>query len=237
MNIFVTGTEFGIGKTLVTAGLSAVMQSLGYNTGVYKPIQTHSIDEGSFLISPDLAFIKMFDPYITTHATYLFKSQALPCIASEIEHNQIETDRIITDYTLMAKKCDTIIVEGNGSIFTPISAEMCSLDIAKMLKLPVVIVTKPDENSVSNVLLMIKAIQDTGLKVQGIIINKYPQASLNSSVKAFPRLIEEYSDAKIIGVIREFKRDSIRASMLIDVVLNGIDLEKTFSMKIPKLNV
>lgn len=237
MNIFITGTEFGIGKTFVTAGLSAVMQSLGYNTGVYKPVQTHSIDEGSFLISPDLAFVKMFDPYITTHATYLFKSQTLPCIASEIENNKIETDRIITDYSLLAKKCDTIIVEGNGSLFTPIAPDLCSIDIARMLKLPVVIVTKPDENSVSNVLMMIKTILDAGLQIQGIIINRYPSASINPSVRAFPRLIEEYSDAKIIGVVREFKRDSIKASMLIDVVLNGIDLERTFSMKIPKLNI
>lgn len=237
MNIFVTGTEFGIGKTFVTAGLAAVMQSLGYNTGVYKPVQTHSIDEGSFLISPDLAFVKMFDPYITTHATYLFKSQTLPCVASELEKNRIEVDRILTDYALLAKKCDTIIVEGNGSIFTPIAPDVRSIDIARMLKLPVVIVTRPDENSVGNTLMMIESIKQAGLQIQGIIINKYPAASVNPSVKAFPRLIEEYSDAKIIGVVREFKRDSIRASMLIDVVLNGIDLEKTFSMRIPKLNI
>lgn len=237
MNIFVTGTEFGIGKTFVTAGLSAVMQSLGYNTGVYKPVQTHSIDEGSFLISPDLAFVKMFDPYITTHATYLFKSQTLPCVASELENNKIEIDRITTDYSLLAKKCDTIIVEGNGSMFTPVAPDIRSIDIARILKLPVVIVTKPDDNSVGNVLMAIQSIQEAGLKIHGIIINKYPAVSANPSVKAFPRLIEEYSDAKIIGVIKEFKTNSIRASMLIDAVLNGIDLEKTFAMKIPKLNI
>lgn len=237
MNIFVTGTDFGIGKTLVSAGLSAVMQSLGYNTGVYKPVQTNSIDEGSFLISPDLAFIKLVDPYITTHSTYLFKSPALPCIASEIEKTKIDIDKIITDYTLLARKCDTLIVEGTGSLMTPVTSELFSIDIAKKLNLPVVIVTKPDANSLSTVLLMVEKIKAEGMKLQGIIINKYPAGSLDSSVKAFPRLVEEYSDAKIIGVIREFKRDSIKASMLIDFVLNGVELEKTFSMKIPKLNI
>ncbi len=237
MNIFVTGTEQGIGKTLVSAGLSAVMQSLGYNTGVYKPVQTHSIDEGTFLISPDLAFIKLVDPYITTHSTYLFKSPSLPCIASEVERTKIDVDKIVTDYTLLAKKCDTLIVEGTGSLMTPITSELFSIDIAKRLNLPVVIVTKPDADSLSTVLLMIEKIKAENMKLQGIIINKYPAGSLDPSVKAFPRLIEEYSEAKIIGVIREFKRDTIKASMLIDFVLNGIDLEKTFSMKIPKLNI
>lgn len=237
MNIFVIGTEFGVGKTFVTAGLSALMQSLGYNTGVYKPIQTHSVEDGSLLISPDLAFVKLADSYITTYATYLLKSHSDPCLAFENEKIELNTEKIMTDYSLLARKCDTVIVEGNGSILTPLNSDLYSIDIAKILNLPVVIVTKPDINSLSNVLLMVQKIRDYGLTLHGIIINKYPVGTSDTSIKAFPRLVEEHSNTKIIGVIREFKNESIKASMLIDTILNGVDLEKTFSMKIPKLSI
>ena len=69
MNIFVTSIDNSGGKTVISAGIAAVMQSLGYKAGVYKPIQTGAVDKGKYLISPDLAFVKILDPYITTHST------------------------------------------------------------------------------------------------------------------------------------------------------------------------
>ena len=40
MNIFVKGTDTDVGKTFITSALAALMQSLGYKTGVYKPFQS-----------------------------------------------------------------------------------------------------------------------------------------------------------------------------------------------------
>ena len=66
MQVFVTGTDTGIGKTVVTAGLAAVMQSLGYKAGVYKPVQSGAEEKNGFLISPDLSFVKQLDFYVET---------------------------------------------------------------------------------------------------------------------------------------------------------------------------
>ena len=57
MNIFVTGTDTDIGKTVVTAGIAAVMQSLGYKAGVFKPFQSGAEEKNGFFVSPDLAFV------------------------------------------------------------------------------------------------------------------------------------------------------------------------------------
>ena len=61
MNIFVTGTDTDVGKTIITAGLAAVMQSLGYKAGVYKPFQSGAVEKNGFLVSPDLAYVKKLD--------------------------------------------------------------------------------------------------------------------------------------------------------------------------------
>ena len=54
LNLYVTSTNINDGKTFLTAGLAATMQSLGYKTSVYKPIQTGGIDIEGFMQSPIL---------------------------------------------------------------------------------------------------------------------------------------------------------------------------------------
>ena len=80
LNLYITSANKKEGKTLLTAGISATMQSLGYTTSVYKPIQTCGKELNGFMQSPDLTLIKTIDPYISTHFTYLFKSSTEPLI-------------------------------------------------------------------------------------------------------------------------------------------------------------
>ena len=71
----------------------------------------------------------------------------------------------------------------------------------------------------------------------GVIINKFSVYSENIEIKTFPQLIEKYSDAKVLGLIRNFKEKSVKANVLINEILNGIDIEDVLRMKITKLNL
>ena len=75
LNLYVTSVNKNDGKTFFTSGLAATMQSLGYSTCVYKPVQTSGLEINGFMQSPDLTMIKALDPYIDTHFSYLFKSE------------------------------------------------------------------------------------------------------------------------------------------------------------------
>ena len=77
MNIFVTGIGNNSGKTIISAGIAAVLQSVGYKVGVYKPVQIGAIDKETYLLSPDLALVKMLDQNITTHSTFMMKSKSM----------------------------------------------------------------------------------------------------------------------------------------------------------------
>lgn len=231
-NVFIAGINSGCGKTVISAGIAAVMQSLGYKTGVYKPIQTGAINKGKYLISPDLAFVKMLDPYITTHATYMFAEKTLPAITT----NSIEIQDISKDFHLLSEKTDTLIVESIGGLMTPLNKNLFTYNIPLAFKLPVVFVVSPSNDSVNNYFNEINTAKTAGLDIQGVIINKYPVDSENPEIKSFPTLIEEYCDVKVLGLIRSFKGDSVQANTLITEILNGIDLEDLFKMKIPKLN-
>ncbi len=231
-NIFITGINSNCGKTVISAGIAAVMQSLGYKTGVYKPIQTGAIDKGKYLISPDLAFVKMLDPYITTHATHIYTEKTLP---ATIE-NAADMQEITKDYNILSEKTDTLIVEAIGGLMTPLSKNLYTYHIPKLLNLPIIFVVNPSNDNVNNYFNEINTARTAGLDVLGVIINKFEVDSDSPEIKHFPALIENYSDVKVIGLIRKFKGNSVKADTLITEILNGIDLEDVFRMKIPKLN-
>lgn len=237
MNIYVTGLNKGCGKTIISAGISAVMQSLGYKACVYKPIQTGAIDKGKYLVSPDLTFVKMLDPYIITHSTYMMTNKALPEVSSEAENIKIDINDIKKDYKTLTKKAETIVVEAPCSIMSPISGNLFAYNIPLNLKIPAIIVITPSSDNVGAYLSEINSAKSIGLDVAGVIINKYPAYSESLEVKTFPSLIEKYSDVKVLGLIRNFKGKSVSASGLITEILNGIDVQDVFKMKIPKLNM
>lgn len=238
LNIFITGTDINVGKTFITAGLAATMQSLGYSTCVYKPIQTGSIEKSGFAQSPDLVFIKTIDPYIKTYSSYLLKQSATPVIAAESEYITIDKKVIKKDFEMVSNDHDCVIVESTGGIMTPLAPNFLMSDMVKMLDLPVVVIIKPEAGVVNQALLTINHAISKGIKVRGVIINDFPERITDIDIKTTPRLIEEYSDAKILGIVRNFPNvKKINPNDLITDILNGIDIESVFDVKISKLDV
>jgi len=237
MNIYITGINKECGKTVISAGIAAVMQSLGYKACVYKPVQTGAIDKGKYLISPDLTFVKMVDSYITTHSTYMLAEKVLPVISDKKEKTEISIKNIKKDYSVLCKKAETIIVEAPCSLMSPIAADNFAYEIPLELKTPIVLVITPSADSLGQYLSEINSAKSIGLDILGVIINKYPVYSEIPEIKLFPELIEKYSDVKVLGLIRNFRAKSISANTLITEIINGIDLEDVFRMKIPKLNM
>lgn len=238
MQVFVTGTDTDVGKTVVTAGLAAVMQSLGYKAGVYKPFQSGAEEKNGFLISPDLSYVKKLDFYVETLCTYLLKPPTAPYIAAEIDGININPASVRRDYQTMKQTCEAVIVEGAGGLMVPVTKDTLMVDIAKMLDIPLLIVIRPDLGTINHTLLTINEAKSAGLDIAGIIINRYPQGSNDIAIKTAPRLIEEYTDANILGIIPEIPNfEIVKPGALINIFVNSIDIEKIFRIKIPKLNL
>lgn len=238
MNIFITGTDVNVGKTFITAAIAALMQSLGYKTGVYKPFQIGAEEKNGFLMSPDLAYIKKVDGFLDTACTYIMKTTSSPYIAAEIDKLHIDITAIARDYKQLNEKCELVLTEGVGGLCVPISSNYLLSDIVKFLNLPIIIVANPDLGTINHTLLTINYAKQQGLNVRGVIINKYPQGSDSIAIRTAPRLIEEYSDAKVLGIIKDIENAHLLTpSALIDTILNSVDIEKIFQITIPKLNM
>lgn len=235
LNLYVTSANRKDGKTFLTAGIAATMQSLGYSTSVYKPVQTGGIEVNGFMQSPDLTFIKSLDPYINTHFSYLYKTKAEPLIASEIENNPINLELILNDYKKMAMQSDCIILDNDAELLTPFLADVQNIDLIKLLQTPLLITVTPNENSINSTLLTINAALEKGVDVRGVIINNISDDCSKTLLTSITRVIEEYSSAKILGLLPHLN-GKFNPEDLITAILNGIDIESVFNVKIEKLD-
>ncbi len=235
LNLYITSSNKKEGKTFLTAGIAATMQSLGYSTCVYKPIQTGGIEHNGFMQSPDLTFVKTIDPYIDTHFSYLYKSSHEPLIASEIENEPIDIELINSEYKRISGLADCTVLDGDCGILSPLAAGVQTVDLIKRLQIPLLFVVTPREDSINDTLLSIYTAQEKGAQIRGVVINDIKDDCSKQLLTAIPRVIEEYTNVKILGLVPHIE-GNYTPEDLITSVLNGVDIESVFGVKIEKLD-
>ena len=231
LSVFISGFESQAGKTIVTAGLAATMQSLSYSTNVYKPICMNS-ESVSWL-----EFIKKVDSNISTEVSYVLKSNLSPFVGAYEEGLNIDVNTIFSTYQACAQIKDCNLIEGTNCISTPVARNMTEIEIVKMLKLPLVMVVNPKKTSIDKVISGLRYIQSERVEFLGVIINCFDENSENLEEKYFAEILKEFTDVKILGYLPDYGDISTLApETLIADVLNNIDIEKVFGLKIAKLN-
>ncbi len=236
LNLYITSTEKRQGKTFLTAGIASTMQSLGYTTSVYKPIQTSGKEINGFMQSPDLTFIKTIEPYINSHFSYLYKDNIEPMIASEADNETIDVEYIYKEYKRIISVSDCTILDGDSGILSPIAPNTLTADIIRRLGIPLLIVTEPNENSVNNTLMTIASAVAKEIDVRGVVINNIKEDCSKELLTSIPRIIEEFTNVKVLGLVPDLG-DKYTPNDLITAILNGIDIESIFDVKIEKLDM
>lgn len=237
LSIFISGLEKQSGKTIITAGLAGTMQSLSYSTSVYKPIQTGASSLNGFVQSQDLALVNMFDSNIKTGATYVFQSPLMPLVSAYESNSKIDIANIYSDYQSNIQMTECHIVEGSNSISAPVTEKATEADIVKALGLPLLLVVNSKKSTVDEVISTVNYIHSRKIDFLGIIVNEYDESTQNLEEKYFPQLIKEFTGADILGIIPHY--DNIQAltpDTLIADILNRVNIEDIFGLKIAKLN-
>lgn len=215
------------------------MHGLGYTTGVYKPFQTNApAPIGGFTRIPDFEFFQNVDKFINLQATYLFQDNVSAIVAAEEANSYIDKYVIKRDFEEFSNQQDCTIIDGNGGLLEPVAPSTMTKDIIQCLNIPLLFVITPDSENINNAILSINTAINAGIEVRGVIINDYPTRELTLAEKSFPRLIEEFTDTKILGLIGHFENpQNINPTDLITSILNGIDIESVFNLKIAKLEI
>ncbi len=174
MQIFITGTDTDIGKTLVSSWLC-----LHSRYDYLKPIQTGS-DHGT-----DSETVKNISGNIVHPEIYLYQQPLSPHLAAIRDNIQIDLKKI------MLPPKSNLIVEGAGGVMTPLNKSELMIDLIAMLALPVILVVSSRLGTINHTLLTLEALNTRKIKILGVIIS----GSLNQDNA---ESIEYYGKIKIL---------------------------------------
>lgn len=202
--IFITGTDTGVGKTYVAAGIAGRLASSGMDTGVMKPAETGCRTRGGKLIPSDALVLMQAagvrDPLSLVNP-YKFRGPLAPAVAAEKERKRINIKRILAAFNELSKRHEFMIVEGAGGIMVPLWKEFLYLDLAQALRLPVVIVARPGLGTINHTLLTVSALRGRGLAVEGVVINYQRRWKQGLVEKTNPRVMEKLSGTPVLGTV------------------------------------
>lgn len=204
-SIYVVGTDTDIGKTIVTGSLVYLLRKSGYNTCYYKAALSGAEVEGETLIPGDTKFvcdISGINEKYEDLTGYIYKTAVSPFLASKIENNPIDINVVKDKYEKLKSKYDYIICEGSGGIICPISCVENKIynldDLIKTMDMDVILVASAELGTINHTILTVKYLESVGIKIKGIIINKYEDTQLcNDNI----HMIKIMSGISILGVM------------------------------------
>lgn len=216
---FITGTDTGVGKTVVTACLATLFKSQGIDVGVMKPIETGVDPVCSSSANSDTKFLMEVSGNGDAEdvvCPYRFKTPASPYQAVQIDGGSIQPATILDNFKVLQSRHDRMLVEGVGGLLVPITQHYSVADLALEIGLPLIIVSRFRLGTLNHTLLTVNAARQHGLKIKGIILNRQESGDFDNVEKQQGKLIEELSDIPILGIapyIEEVSSEGIRESL------------------------
>ncbi len=165
MQLFITATDTGVGKTHTTLQLLQIAHNFGYKVAAIKPIETgvmSSPADGSKLLrkSQDLN-PNLSDITIDDIVPYQFKLPAAPFVAKKSAI--IDIGYIKEKIAILQSRCDILFIEGAGGLMVPIEKDYFMIDLIKDLDAPTLLVTPSKLGCINQTLLSMEALQKRDL--------------------------------------------------------------------------
>ena len=204
---FITGTDTGVGKTVVAAALALCLKRRGIAVGIMKPVETGIAGRGGYPSDGDClrSAIGVDDP-IELVSPYRFPAPLAPLAAARLSGSTIDIERILAAYQQLAARYPYVIVEGVGGVMVPLAPRHLVRDLIVQLHLPAVVVGRATLGGVNHALLTVEGLRQSGITIVGIALNVTGSGHESSEGRmqedSTVGLVTELSGVPVIGPIR-----------------------------------
>ncbi len=174
--IFVTGTDTGIGKTVVSAMLMSALDAT-----YWKPIQAGLEEE------TDTEFVQRVSeakPENIIPERYRLVTPMSPHAAADIDGVSIS----LNDFELPSFTTEHLIVEGAGGPLVPINQKETVLDVIQQLDIPVLLVARSGLGTLNHTLLSLEALRNRGISVFAVVFNGELHPSNKETIEHFGKI-------------------------------------------------
>lgn len=205
--LFVTGTDTGVGKTIVAAALAKLLEERGVNVGVMKPAESGVANPSA--LGQDAALLKWAANSSLSNdeiAPYRLKAALAPSVAAAEEKIRIDYNRLLQQAREIIDSHEFTIIEGAGGLMVPLSGGFLMADFAAALKLPLLVVCRPALGTVNHTLLTLFAARTMGLPIAGYMINRMPKQRTLAEEKAAHTLATLTTD-ELLAVLPDVEGD------------------------------
>jgi dethiobiotin synthetase len=196
--LFVTGTDTGVGKTLVSAGLLRLARRAGRVPIPFKPVETGCAPEpldarrlwraAQPPIAPD---------EVCLHALPL---PAAPALAAADAGMRIDLEVLASRARALARSGDFLLVEGAGGLLVPYAGALTTADLAAILGLPLLVVGRTALGTINHVALTLAECARRGLPVAGCVLNR-TEPEVGGHEDGNVQLISDITHRRPLGVV------------------------------------
>lgn len=172
-DFFITGTDTGVGKTMVTAAVLAALRAHGIDAVAMKPVQTGAVRGRS----PDLDFIaktagwkipaRSYDDY----APHRFPYAASPHLAAERAGKHINVAKLVKQVRALQRRHEAVLVEGAGGVRVPLTRDSDTLDFIVSCALPVVVVARAGLGTLNHSLMTVEALLNRRVHIAAVVLS------------------------------------------------------------------
>ncbi|HUP95279.1 MAG TPA: dethiobiotin synthase [Burkholderiales bacterium] len=199
---FVTGTDTGVGKTLVACALLHALAERGLRVIGMKPVAAGASLRSGQLVNDDVSALKAAGNLAAPdHLVnpYCLAAPIAPHVAAAQAGVMIELERLKRAYAQLTVLADYVVVEGAGGFRVPLGPGFDTADLAAQLRIPVVLVVGIRLGCINHALLTAAAIERAGLTFAGWVANHIDPDMIcaDESVQA----LEERLAAPLLGRI------------------------------------
>lgn len=174
--LLIIGTDTGVGKTVITAGLAAAAIEAGLIVAVMKPVQT-----GTAEAPGDLAEIARLVPGLAElphelAGSYTFPLAASPHLAAEAAGERILPARLLDAVAAVRRRRDLelLLIEGVGGLMVPLCRDYLQADLIRALAIPVMLVARAGLGTINHTRLSLEALAAREIRTAGLVLNRMP---------------------------------------------------------------
>jgi dethiobiotin synthetase len=204
--IFITGTDTDVGKTWVAAGLTAALRKRGVKAVYFKPVQSGCPREDGRLIPTDAKFacsLTCLDEPLEVLTPIALRLPLAPGIAAAQAGVEVNLEVVAASLRDLTARYEFLVVEGAGGLYVPlVGTHFLVLDLIRWLGLPLAVVAKSGLGTINHTVLTVKAAQAAGVKVAGVILNRYPD-NPGLAAASNPGVIQALTGVPILGKLPE----------------------------------
>lgn len=193
--LFVTGTDTGVGKTLVAAGIARLLRTSGVKVGVMKPIATGDRRDAERLIQA-----AGVDEELDSINPQFFKAALAPTISASFERRQVDLEVVYRAFWYLQKKYDFLIVEGIGGVKVPVGESTYVADLIHTLRLPALIVARATLGTINHTLLTVEVLERAKIEMLGVLLSGGKGQSL--AERTVEGAVQEYLAVPVLGHLK-----------------------------------